>query len=82
MRGLQGNVKAQSGTEIPYFIGFQFGEGTSRNLEKQVTGGDGGIRTLGALLEHAHLANECLQPLGHVSAHTPDSPTKGDRARA
>jgi hypothetical protein len=30
-------------------------------------GGDGGIRTLGTLLGYAHLANECLQPLGHVS---------------
>jgi hypothetical protein len=32
-----------------------------------VNGGDGGIRTLGTLLGYAHLANECLQPLGHVS---------------
>ncbi len=30
-------------------------------------GGDGGIRTLDTLLGYAHLANECLQPLGHVS---------------
>jgi hypothetical protein len=30
-------------------------------------GGDGEIRTLGTLVRYAHLANECLQPLGHVS---------------
>nr|CAD5299685.1 hypothetical protein BOSE7B_60640 [Bosea sp. 7B] len=30
-------------------------------------GGDGGIRTLDTLVGYAHLANECLQPLGHVS---------------
>jgi hypothetical protein len=36
------------------------------------TGGDGGIRTRDTLLEYAHLANECLQPLGHVSARGPD----------
>src|SRR6478735_7579589 len=33
----------------------------------EVVGGDGGIRTLDTLLGYAHLANECLQPLGHVS---------------
>ena len=31
------------------------------------SGGDGGIRTLDTLVGYAHLANECLQPLGHVS---------------
>lgn len=30
-------------------------------------GGDGGIRTHGTLLGYAHLANESLRPLGHVS---------------
>jgi hypothetical protein len=35
--------------------------------QKQLSGGDGGIRTLDTLLGYAHLANECLQPLGHVS---------------
>jgi hypothetical protein len=35
---------------------------------KMVNGGDGGIRTLGTLLGYAHLANECLKPLGHISA--------------
>lgn len=30
-------------------------------------GGDGGIRTRDTFLGYAHLANECLQPLGHVS---------------
>ena len=39
---------------------------------KKETGGDGGIRTRDTLLEYAHLANECLQPLGHVSARGPD----------
>lgn len=38
--------------------GFQMGE---------ESGGDGGIRTLDTLVGYAHLANECLQPLGHVS---------------
>jgi hypothetical protein len=37
---------------------------------KQGNGGDGGIRTLDTLLGYAHLANECLQPLGHVSRAT------------
>ena len=32
-----------------------------------MNGGDGGIRTLDTLMGYAHLANECLQPLGHVS---------------
>ncbi len=36
-------------------------------MKSIVNGGDGGIRTLGTLLGYAHLANECLQPLGHVS---------------
>jgi hypothetical protein len=31
------------------------------------SGGDGGIRTRDTFLGYAHLANECLQPLGHVS---------------
>ena len=30
-------------------------------------GGDGGIRTLDALLAHTPLAGEHLRPLGHVS---------------
>jgi hypothetical protein len=34
---------------------------------KNENGGDGGVRTLDTLLGYAHLANECLQPLGHVS---------------
>ncbi len=34
---------------------------------REVSGGDGGIRTLDTLVGYAHLANECLQPLGHVS---------------
>ena len=34
---------------------------------KRVNGGDGGIRTHGTLLGYAHLANESLRPLGHVS---------------
>ena len=32
-----------------------------------LNGGDGGIRTHGTLLGYAHLANEYLRPLGHVS---------------
>ena len=37
------------------------------NAGGQGSGGDGGIRTLDTLVGYAHLANECLQPLGHVS---------------
>jgi hypothetical protein len=40
---------------------------TSADAWERVAGGDGGIRTLDTLLGYAHLANECLQPLGHVS---------------
>jgi hypothetical protein len=32
-----------------------------------LNGGVGGIRTLDTGLGYAHLANECLQPLGHDS---------------
>ena len=34
---------------------------------KLTLGGDGGIRTLDALLAHTPLAGEHLRPLGHVS---------------
>jgi hypothetical protein len=30
-------------------------------------GGEGGIRTLGALLEHGALAKRCFQPLSHLT---------------
>ncbi len=33
-------------------------------------GGEGGIRTLDALLTHTPLAGERLQPLGHLSSAT------------
>ena len=33
----------------------------------QISGGDGGIRTLDTLNTYDDLANRCLQPLGHVS---------------
>gem|GEM_PF-5101726 len=36
-------------------------------------GGDGGIRTLDALLAHTPLAGEHLRPLGHVSVFATES---------
>lgn len=42
-----------------------------------VGGGDGGIRTLDTLLGYAHLANECLQPLGHDSVRRLGSGSDG-----
>ena len=41
---------------------------SEKNRLAKGSGGDGGIRTLDTLLGYAHLANECLQPLGHVSS--------------
>ena len=38
--------------------------------DRKGSGGDAGIRTLDTLVGYAHLANECLQPLGHVSIAT------------
>jgi hypothetical protein len=37
-------------------------------LAENQTGGERGIRTLDALLEHARFPGVCLQPLGHLSA--------------
>ncbi len=45
-------------------------ERIGQRKRESASGGDGGIRTLDTLLGHAHLANECLQPLGHVSCST------------
>ncbi len=42
----------------------------------EMIGGDDGIRTHDTLVGYAHLANECLQPLGHVSV-TRDMPQLG-----
>ena len=45
--------------------------GRWRNIDvDEGSGGDAGIRTLDTLVGYAHLANECLQPLGHVSIAT------------
>ena len=33
----------------------------------KISGGEGGIRTLGALLEHGALAKRCFQPLSHLT---------------
>ncbi len=49
-------LKASRGASKPYLP-----------MTWEGNGGDGGIRTLDTLLGYAHLANECLQPLGHVS---------------
>ncbi len=40
----------------------------SAKFRKNQTGGERGIRTLDALLEHARFPGVCLQPLGHLSA--------------
>jgi hypothetical protein len=40
------------------------------NIENQtskIRGGEGGIRTLGALLGHGALAKRCFQPLSHLT---------------
>lgn len=47
-----------------FFQGLRTGEGFFGLLG---AGGDDGIRTHDTLLGYAHLANEYLQPLGHVS---------------
>jgi hypothetical protein len=41
-----------------------------------MSGGDGGIRTLDALLAHTPLAGEHLRPLGHVSRPFRHSPNR------
>ena len=50
-------------------------------MKSKGNGGDAGIRTLDTLVGYAHLANECLQPLGHVSVrHRIDNPASAIKA--
>ncbi len=42
------------------------GENQTSNIEHQ-TSGEGGIRTLGALLRHGALAKRCFRPLSHLT---------------
>jgi hypothetical protein len=53
------------------------GPGEYKRRLEGVAGGDGGIRTLDTLLGYAHLANGCLQPLGHVSNGCPYAGSRG-----
>lgn len=53
-----------SGTDSPegkFFI--------EKQAIKHGVGGDGGIRTLGTLIEYGSLAGNWFQPLTHVSGH-------------
>ena len=53
-----------------FFVGKNVGKSAFKANKRRgylTTGGDGGIRTLDALLAHTPLAGEHLRPLGHVS---------------
>jgi hypothetical protein len=41
--------------------------GYAGHLSKEENGGEGGIRTLGTLLEYGALAKRCFRPLSHLT---------------
>ena len=71
-RGIQGYIPV---SRSAWYAGIKAGlypQGIKLG-QKQALGGDGGIRTLDALLAHTPLAGEHLRPLGHVSVFATES---------
>ncbi len=75
--GTPASVQANTGrpSELPLLVTFLVtaGDFGLKASKEDLTGGDGGIRTLDALLAHTPLAGEHLRPLGHVSVFATES---------